>query len=134
MAANAINTMTEMIDAMPESLQDQILEHLYEYVGKFRDKIDWRSQEEITQNAQVEIDMLQNKIEMLQVEIEYLQERSEMLNEVLKRTVEELKELQDELLWDASFDSTQEQLMAAARRAKQEIAEGKSEPMDLDRL
>ena len=43
-------------------------------------------------------------------------------------------ELQDELRWEASFNNTQEQLITAARRAKQEIAEGKAEPMDLDRL
>ena len=47
---------------------------------------------------------------------------------------EYIAELEDELRWEASFNRTQEQLMAAARRAKQEIAEGKSEPMDLDRL
>ena len=45
-----------------------------------------------------------------------------------------LQSLQDELRWDIAFNNTQDQLIAAARRAKQEIAEGKSEPMDLDRL
>ena len=133
MASNSISTMTEMIDALPESLQNKILEHLHEYVGKLQDKIDRRSQEvqeEIARKAQGEIEMLQVEIEMLQVEIEILQERSEML----KGMVEELKELQDELRWEASFDNTQEQLTAAAHRAKQEIAEGKAEPMDLDQL
>ena len=76
MASNAITTMTQMMETLPEALQNQVVEHLREYIA----------------------------------------------------------ELEDELRWEASFNNTQEQLMAAARQAKQEIAEGKSEPMDLDRL
>ena len=76
MASNAITTITQMIETLPESLQDQVVEHLREYIA----------------------------------------------------------ELQDELRWEASFNRTQDQLIAAARRAKQEIAEGKAEPMDLDQL
>ena len=76
MASNAITTITQMMETLPEALQNQIVEHLREYIA----------------------------------------------------------ELQDELRWEASFNDTQEQLIAAARRAKQEIAEGKAEPMDLDRL
>ena len=76
MASNAITTMTQMMETLPEPQQNQVVEHLREYIA----------------------------------------------------------ELQDELRWEASFNRTQEQLIAAARRAKQEIAEGKAEPMDLDRL
>ena len=76
MASNAITTIPRMIETLPEALQNQIVEHLREYIA----------------------------------------------------------ELQDELRWEASFNNTQDQLIAAARRAKQEIAEGKAEPMDLDRL
>ncbi len=76
MASNAVTTITQMMEALPEAIQNQVVEHLREYIA----------------------------------------------------------ELQDELRWDASFNNTQEQLIAAARRAKQEIAEGKAEPMDLDRL
>ena len=76
MASNAITTITQMMETLPEALQNQIVEHLREYIA----------------------------------------------------------ELEDELRWEASFNNTQEQLVAAARRAKQEIAEGKAEPMDLDRL
>lgn len=57
---------------------------------------------------------------------------------VQKQIVEHLREsiadLEDELQWELSFNNTQDQLVAAARRAKQEIAKGKAEPMDLDRL
>ncbi len=76
MASNAIATITRMMEALPEASQNQIVEHLREYIA----------------------------------------------------------ELEDELRWEASFNRTQEQLVAAARQAKQEIAEGKAEPMDLDRL
>ena len=76
MASNAVTTVTQMMESLPEAMQDRVVEHLREYVA----------------------------------------------------------ELQDELRWDIAFNNTQDQLVAAARRAKQEIAEGKSEPMDLDRL
>jgi len=39
-------------------------------------------------------------------------------------------DLQDELQWEALYEKTQPQLVAAARRAKQEIAEGLAKPMD----
>ena len=76
MASNAIATITRMMETLPEALQNQIVEHMREYIA----------------------------------------------------------ELEDELRWEASFNRTQEQLIAAARQAKQEIDEGKAEPMDLDRL
>ena len=45
-----------------------------------------------------------------------------------------VEELQDELQWDMAFKKTQPQLLAAARKAKQEISQGLSEPMDYKRL
>ncbi len=58
--------------------------------------------------------------------------------EAQERVVEHLREyildLQDDLEWDALFKRTQDKLVAAARRAKQEIAAGKAEPMDFERL
>ena len=76
MSSNAIITITQMMETLPEALQNQIVEHLREYIA----------------------------------------------------------ELQDELRWEVSFNNTQDQLVVAAHRAKQEIAEGKAEPMDLNRL
>ena len=76
MASNAVVTITRMIETLPEVLQDQVVEHLREYIA----------------------------------------------------------ELEDELRWETSFNNTQDQLIEAARRAKKEIAAGKAEPMDLDRL
>ena len=76
MSSNAIITITRMMETLPEALQNQIVEHLREYIA----------------------------------------------------------ELQDKLRWEVSFNNTQDQLIVAAQRAKQEIAEGKAEPMDLNRL
>ena len=76
MASNAITTIARMMETLPEALQNQIVEHLREYIA----------------------------------------------------------ELEDELHWETSFNNTQDQLIAAAHRAKQEIVEGKAVPMDLERL
>ena len=45
-----------------------------------------------------------------------------------------IADLQDELEWDMTFQETQDQLVAAARRAKQDIAAGLSKPMDYEEL
>lgn len=45
-----------------------------------------------------------------------------------------LEEMQDELRWDALFKKTQPQLVAAAKRARQQIAAGQSKPMDYNEL
>ena len=76
MSSTAITTVVQMLESLPDPVQDQVVEHLREY----------------------------------------------------------LLDLQDEMKWDAQFNRTQRQLIAAAQRAKQEIAEGKAELMDYDRL
>ena len=67
-------------------------------------------------------------IEMMQSLPETLQQQ---VGEYLKEYIAELK---DELQWDESFKKTQPQLVAAAQRAKQEIAEGKAQEMRLNEL
>jgi hypothetical protein len=47
---------------------------------------------------------------------------------------EYIEDLREELQWDAAFKKTQPQLIAAARRAKQEIAAGQAQPLDPDQL
>lgn len=47
---------------------------------------------------------------------------------------EYIEDLRDEVQWGATFNKTQAQLVAAARRAKQEIAAGQAKPLDLDQL
>jgi hypothetical protein len=76
MSSTAIATVTKMMESLPETAQNQVVEHLREY----------------------------------------------------------LEDLQDELQWDTLFKRTQPQLVAAARRAKKEIAEGLAQPMDYDQL
>jgi hypothetical protein len=45
-----------------------------------------------------------------------------------------IADLEDEAKWESSFQRSRPNLVAAARQANQEIAEGKSVPMDYDRL
>ena len=68
MSSEAIATVVKMMESLPETAQDQVVEHLREYI----------------------------------------------------------EELQDELEWNSLFKKTQPELIAAAKRAKQEIAEGKA--------
>ena len=55
-----------------------------------------------------------------------------------KQVVEHLREyiadLEDEDRWDRTFAKTQDKLAYKTRQAEKQIAEGKSEPMDFDRL
>jgi hypothetical protein len=76
MSSNAIATLVKMMGSLPEPVQDQVIEHLREYI----------------------------------------------------------LDLQDELQWDRQFKKTKKQLVAAARRAKREIAKGHAQPMDYDNL
>ena len=76
MSSPAITTMIKMMESLPECVQDQVVEHLREY----------------------------------------------------------LEDLLDELRWDRTFQGTQSQLMAAARRAKQAKAQGQARPLDTNQL
>jgi len=76
MTSTAITTVTKMMETLPELGQNQVVEHLQDYIA----------------------------------------------------------EMQDEIQWDISFEKTQKQLIAAARRARQEIATGRAEPLDYSRL
>ena len=60
--------------------------------------------------------------------IESLPENAQ--NRVLEHLREYIQELEEELKWEQTFKKTESNLIAAAKRAKQEIAEGLSEPMD----
>lgn len=76
MSSETVATVLKMIESLPETAQEQVVEHLREYI----------------------------------------------------------EELRDELEWDSLFKKTQPQLIAAAKRARQEIAEGKAKPLDIDQL
>ena len=67
-------------------------------------------------------------IKMLETLPEQLQGR------VVEHVREYIEDLRDEFRWDASFSRTQEALVTAARQARKEIAEGKSSPLDVEKL
>jgi 2,3-bisphosphoglycerate-dependent phosphoglycerate mutase len=72
MASKAIATVVKMLETLPEDSQDQVVEHLRDYLG----------------------------------------------------------EVKDNTRWDNTFKKTQSQLIATARRAKKEIAEGRAKPIN----
>jgi hypothetical protein len=74
MSSRAIATLVKIMESLPETLQDRVVEHLREY----------------------------------------------------------LEDLRDEVQWNLSFQNTQQSLIVAAKRAKQEISEGKAQPLDID--
>ena len=64
--------------------------------------------------------------------METLQETTQ--NQVVEHLRDYIAELRDEIRWDVSFKTTQWQLATLAQRTRQEIREGRAEPMDYDRL
>ncbi|HEY9693422.1 MAG TPA: hypothetical protein V6D15_14515 [Oculatellaceae cyanobacterium] len=59
---------------------------------------------------------------------------TDVQDRVLEHLREYIEDLQDELQWDKSFQKTQPQLIAAARRVKQEIAEGRAKQLNSNKL
>jgi hypothetical protein len=55
-------------------------------------------------------------------------------NQLADHLREYLADLEDEELWDETFARTQDKLAYATHEAERQIAEGKSEPMDFNRL
>ena len=55
-------------------------------------------------------------------------------NQVVEHLREYIADLEDEDKWDKAFAKTQDKLVYKTRQAEIQIAEGKSEPMDFDRL
>jgi RNA binding exosome subunit len=58
----------------------------------------------------------------------------DLQEKVVEHIRDYISDLEDEKLWDTSFRRTQDNLVAAARKAKQEIAAGQSTPMDYEQL
>lgn len=55
-------------------------------------------------------------------------------NQVAEYLQTYIADLQDERRWDAAFTKTQTSLVKKARLAKQQIAEGKAQPLNIDEL
>ncbi len=54
--------------------------------------------------------------------------------QIIDRLREYIADFQDESQWNQSFQKTQDNLIAAARQAKQQIAQGQGQPMDYEQL
>lgn len=58
----------------------------------------------------------------------------EAQNQAVEHLRNYIADMQDEQEWDKLFKKTQNQLIAAAKQARKEIAEGRSEKMDINQL
>jgi hypothetical protein len=67
-------------------------------------------------------------IKMLETLPEEIQER------VLEHMRIYIEDIREETRWSESFSKSQNKLVAAARQARKEIAEGKATPLDLNHL
>jgi hypothetical protein len=76
--------------------------------------------------------MTSTTLSTLTMMIESLPEGAQ--DRVVEHLREYIEDLRDEMKWDDSFKKTQGSLIVAARRARQEIAEGKAVPMDDEQL
>ncbi len=54
--------------------------------------------------------------------------------QVVEHLRDYLENMRDEMHWDAQFKKTESQLIAAARRVRDEIARGRAKPMDFKKL
>lgn len=67
--------------------------------------------------------------------VRMLEELSEPAqNRIVEHLREYLEDYQDDARWENTFRETQTELIAAARRAKREIADGQAKPFDHDQL
>lgn len=53
---------------------------------------------------------------------------------VIEHMRDYIEDIRDDAKWKESFSKTQDKLLAAARQARQEIAGGKSSPLDIEKL
>ena len=58
----------------------------------------------------------------------------ELQEQVVEHVRAYLAEIEEEKRWDESFKRTKHKLVAAAQKAKEEIAAGMSTPMDYEQL
>jgi hypothetical protein len=55
-------------------------------------------------------------------------------NQIVQHLQNYLLDLQDDIRWETSFAKTETNLVAAARKAKQDIAAGQATPLNYEQL
>ena len=55
-------------------------------------------------------------------------------NQIIQHLQNYLLDLQDDIRWETSFAKTETKLVAAARKAKQDIAAGQATPLNYEQL
>ena len=53
---------------------------------------------------------------------------------VVEHMREYIEDIREETKWKETFSRTEDKLIVAARKARQEITEGKASPLDIDQL
>ncbi|MEK6791644.1 MAG: hypothetical protein AABY45_08095 [Deltaproteobacteria bacterium] len=76
MDTSAATTMIKMLESVPDQLQEDVVEHMRDYIEDIRDEAKWKD----------------------------------------------------------SFSRTKDKIITAARQARQEIADGKGSPLDIEKL
>jgi glycerate-2-kinase len=61
MSSNAIATVVKMMESLPENMQDQVVEHLREYLDELRSEQQWDETFKKTQNKLVAAAQLAKK-------------------------------------------------------------------------
>ena len=64
--------------------------------------------------------------------VESLPEKEQ--KQLIQHLQEYITDLENEIKWDSLVQKTEKNLVQAARKARQEIAEGKAKPMDYEKL
>ncbi len=73
-----------------------------------------------------------SNVTILTKKLESLPENSR--EKLAKYISEHFEDFEDEMLWDEQFQKTSSKLSEMARKARKEIAEGKSESMNFEKL
>ncbi len=73
-----------------------------------------------------------SNVTILTKKLESLPEDSR--EKLAKYISEHFEDFEDEMLWDEQFQNSSSKLSGMARKARNEIAEGKSEPMNFEKL
>jgi hypothetical protein len=61
MSSNAIATVIKMMESLPENIQNQVADHLREYLEDLRDELQWEDTFKKTQNKLVAAAQLAKK-------------------------------------------------------------------------
>jgi hypothetical protein len=54
MSSADVETVTKMLESLPESVQEQVIDHMREYIANLRDELEWNASFKRTESQLVE--------------------------------------------------------------------------------